>query len=94
MKDVPMNVLENLLETIGSDTQDIDPILVQYLCSSSEILSAIKDYSDKTAYRKSKDLIEEKFLTNGYIEVSPIDFKSFCDFAENSVKANADKSYK
>lgn len=94
MKDVPRNVLENLLETIGSDTQDIDPILVQYLCSSSEILSAIKDYSDKTPYRKSKDLIEERFLTNGYMEVAPIDFKSFCEFAENSVKVNANKSHK
>lgn len=94
MKDVPSAILQNVWETLGSETQDVDPITAAYLCKENKVLEAIKDYSDKTAYSKSKNMIEEKFLTNGYIDVSPIDFKSFCELAESSAKANDNKSYK
>lgn len=83
---IPEAVLQNLWETMGSATQDVDPILASHLCNENSILKSIKDYSDKTPYPKSKELIEEKFLTNGYIDVSPIDFKSFCELAESSTK--------
>lgn len=91
MNSIPENILENLWETMGSETQDVDPIVAQHLCRENEVLAEIKDYSDKTPYSKSKEIIEEKFLTNGYIEVSPIDFKNFCEFAESSTKETSDK---
>lgn len=84
MSSVPSNLLESLWETMGSETQDTDPILVQYLCNVDSRLAEIKDYSEKTPYPKSKELIENKFLTNGYMDIEPIDFKRFCEYAENS----------
>ncbi len=95
MADVPDTILQNLWETMGSDEQDIDPIIATYLCREYAILASIKDYSDKTPYPKSKKMIEEKFLTNGYIEVSPIDFQSFCELADVSAKERSkDQTYK
>lgn len=93
MNSVPKSILQNLWDTIGSETQDVDPILAGHLCNESNILASIKDYSDKTPYPKSKELIEEKFLTNGYIQVSPIDFKSFCELAESAKTESDNKSY-
>lgn len=95
MSAVPESILQNLWDTMGAETQDVDPILASHLCNINALLANIKDYSDKTEYSKSKKMIEEKFLTNGYIEVSPIDFKSFCELADASTKErNKDKTYK
>lgn len=95
MNVVPESILQNLWDTMGSETQDVDPILASHLCNSNALLASIKDYSDKTAYPKSRQMIEEKFLTNGYMDVAPIDFKSFCELAEASTKeGNNDKLYK
>ncbi len=95
MGNVPDIILENLWETMGAETQDVDPIIAAYLCRENSILASIKDYSDKTAYPKSKKTIEKRFLKNGYIEVSPIDFMSFCELADANTKSiEKAKTYK
>ncbi len=93
MGSIPESILQNLWELLESEIQDIDPILAGHICNENPVLATIKDYSDKTSYPKSKELIEEKILTNGYIEVSPIDFKSFCELAESSTKDATDNKF-
>lgn len=86
MSSVPPHILAATQENIGADEYDVDPILASFLCSENPTLAAIKEYSDKTPYPKSKKLIEGKLLTNGYIEVSTIDFMSFSQGADESAK--------
>lgn len=86
MRDVPSNILKSAWEMYDGEEQDIDPILVQYICSQNMILKHLKHFIDGSTLEKATEVIRRDYLNQGYVEIESIDFLSFTSIAEEVCK--------